>query len=134
MSLNPRIADWRGRVVWIVGASSGIGLATAALLHARGAVVAVSARNEAALSRFAQEHPGAIALPMKAAGDSGKLFGSVTAADVVTAIKKAGGPSIDKRSVRMPKAHIKEAGSHTVAVHLHPEVEVTVTLDIVGRH
>lgn len=77
---------------------------------------------------------GAITLPMKAAGDSGKLFGSVTAADVVTAIKKAGGPGVDKRSVRLPKAHIKEAGSHTVAVHLHPEVEVTVTLDIVGQH
>jgi NAD(P)-dependent dehydrogenase (short-subunit alcohol dehydrogenase family) len=64
MSLNPRIDDWHGRVVWIVGASSGIGRATASLLHARGAIVAVSARNEAALSRFVHEHPGAIALPL----------------------------------------------------------------------
>jgi large subunit ribosomal protein L9 len=62
--------------------------------------------------------------------DSGKLFGSVTANDVVVAIKKAGGPSIDKRAVRLPKAHIKETGSHTVAVHLHPEVDVDVTLEI----
>jgi NAD(P)-dependent dehydrogenase (short-subunit alcohol dehydrogenase family) len=64
MALNPRIEDWRGRVVWIVGGSSGIGRATAAALHARGAVVAVSARSEAALSRFVQEHPGSIALPL----------------------------------------------------------------------
>ena len=77
---------------------------------------------------------GAIPLPMKAAGDAGKLFGSVTAADVVNAVKKAGGPSLDKRSVRLPKAHIKETGSHTVAVHLHPEVDVAITLDIVGQH
>ena len=71
---------------------------------------------------------------MKAAGDAGKLFGSVTAADVVNAVKKAGGPNLDKRSVRLPKAHIKETGSHTVAVHLHPEVDVAITLDIVGQH
>lgn len=77
---------------------------------------------------------GAVSLPMKAAGDTGKLFGSVTANDVVVAIKKAGGPNLDKRSVRLPKAHIKETGSHTVAVQLHPQVEAEVTLEIVGQH
>lgn len=77
---------------------------------------------------------GPVALPMKAAGDAGKLFGSVTASDVVVAIKKAGGPNLDKRSVRLPKAHIKETGSHKVAVHLHPQVEAEVILEIVGQH
>ncbi len=72
---------------------------------------------------------GPVALAVKT-HDSGKLFGSVTANDVVTAIKKAGGPSVDKRSVHLPRAHIKETGTHTVAVHLHPEVDVDVTLDI----
>jgi large subunit ribosomal protein L9 len=76
---------------------------------------------------------GTVALPMKISADTGKLFGSVTANDVVTAIKKAGGPSLDKRVIRLPKAHIKEAGSHTVAVHLHPEVDVEVALDITNR-
>jgi large subunit ribosomal protein L9 len=76
---------------------------------------------------------GPVSLPVKVAGDTGKLFGSVTANDVVVAIKKAGGPSIDKRSVRLPKAHIKEVGSHTVAVHLHPEVDVAVTLEIAAQ-
>jgi len=37
MPLNPRITEWDGRVVWLVGASTGIGRATAALLHRRGA-------------------------------------------------------------------------------------------------
>ncbi|WP_313675115.1 50S ribosomal protein L9 [Mycolicibacterium sp.] len=76
---------------------------------------------------------GSIALAAKVAGDSGKLFGSVTANDVVVAIKKAGGPSIDKRAVRLPKAHIKEVGTHTVGVHLHPQVDVDVTLEIAGQ-
>lgn len=62
MALNPPIRDWKDRVVWIIGASSGIGRATASALHHRGARVAVSARNSAALDRFVLEHPGALAL------------------------------------------------------------------------
>jgi len=66
MSLNPRITDWHGRHVWLVGASTGIGRATAALLHSRGAVVTLSARGAAALDSFVAEHPGARALPLDA--------------------------------------------------------------------
>lgn len=74
---------------------------------------------------------GPVALPMKTAS-AGKLFGSVTAGDVVVAIKKAGGPKLDRRIVRLPKAHIKTVGNHPVAVHLHPEVDVEVTLEVVS--
>lgn len=66
MSLNPRITDWRGKRVWLVGASSGIGLALAEQLHAAGAIVAVSARNAAALDAFVAQHPGAQAFPLDA--------------------------------------------------------------------
>jgi NAD(P)-dependent dehydrogenase (short-subunit alcohol dehydrogenase family) len=62
--LNPRIADWRGRRVWLVGASSGIGLATAVELQARGATVYVSARNVAALSHFVAHRRGAVSFPL----------------------------------------------------------------------
>lgn len=64
MSLNPRIRDWQGRRVWLVGASSGIGRATASALHARGAQVIVSARSEAALNAFAAQHPGSVAIAL----------------------------------------------------------------------
>lgn len=64
MALNPRITDWSGRVVWLVGASTGIGRATATALHARGAQVVVSARNAAALKTFEQAHPGSVGLPL----------------------------------------------------------------------
>jgi len=64
MALNPRMKDWHGRTVWLVGASTGIGRATASALHARGATVVVSARSVAALNAFAGDHPGAAALPL----------------------------------------------------------------------
>jgi len=64
MSQNPRLRDWTGRTVWLVGASSGIGLALAEALHARGARVVVSARQTEALQAFAAAHPGALALPL----------------------------------------------------------------------
>ncbi|GAB3220907.1 50S ribosomal protein L9 [Mycolicibacterium hippocampi] len=76
---------------------------------------------------------GTVELTAKAAGDSGKLFGSVTAADVVAAIKKAGGPNLDKRTVNLPKAHIKTIGTHSVEVRLHPSVDAEVSLNVVAR-
>ena len=65
--MNPPIADWHGLRVWLVGASSGIGEATASALHAQGATVHVSARNANALDSFVQRHPGAVALPLDVA-------------------------------------------------------------------
>ena len=76
---------------------------------------------------------GPVALAVRTAGDSGKLFGSVTAGAVVTAIRKAGGPNLDKRVVRLPKGHIKAVGSHPVTLHVHPEVDVQVALDVVAE-
>jgi NAD(P)-dependent dehydrogenase (short-subunit alcohol dehydrogenase family) len=66
MSLNPPLTHWRGKTVWLLGASSGIGEATAKALHAQGARVFVSARNAQALKAFVQTHPGAVALPLDA--------------------------------------------------------------------
>ncbi len=64
--LNPPMADWHGKTVWIVGASSGIGQATAAALHRLGARVVVSARKAQALAAFVAQHPGSVALALDA--------------------------------------------------------------------
>ena len=64
MALNPPIEQWQGRLAWIVGASSGIGRATAVALAQRGARVVASARGAAALEQLARECPGTFALPL----------------------------------------------------------------------
>ena len=66
MSLNPRITSWAGRTVWLLGASTGIGRATASLLHSKGARVIVSARSAATLDAFVAAHPGSVAIALDA--------------------------------------------------------------------
>jgi large subunit ribosomal protein L9 len=63
------------------------------------------------------------------AGDGGKLFGSVTEADVAAAVKAAGGPLVDKKRVNLP-GHIKTTGAHTVTIELHPDVVATVPVTV----
>lgn len=64
--LNPRMSDWAGKTVWMIGASTGIGRATASALHASGARVVVSARKREALDAFVTDHPGSVALALDA--------------------------------------------------------------------
>jgi NAD(P)-dependent dehydrogenase (short-subunit alcohol dehydrogenase family) len=66
MALNPRTLDWTGRTAWLVGASTGIGRATASALHAAGARVVVSARSHEALDTFVATHPGSLAIALDA--------------------------------------------------------------------
>ncbi len=66
MSLNPKITDWRGKRVWLVGASTGIGRAVAEALHGLGAQVIVSARSAAALQELAKQLAGLQIFPLDA--------------------------------------------------------------------
>ena len=65
----------------------------------------------------------------KSASQGGKLFGSVTPADIVGAVRAQGGPNLDKRLVDIPQ-HIKSTGGHKVVVRLHPDVAVELPLDV----
>lgn len=64
------------------------------------------------------------------AGKEGRLFGSVTAADVAAAVTSAGGPALDRRRIELGSP-IKSLGAHRVTVHLHPEVTATLTVEVV---
>lgn len=72
----------------------------------------------------------AVSLPANA-GENGKLFGAVTPADIVLAVKKAGGPAVDKRSVEIAKP-IKSVGTHTVGLKLTSGVVAHINVDVVA--
>ncbi|MEK8171677.1 50S ribosomal protein L9 [Streptomyces sp. M19] len=65
------------------------------------------------------------------AGDAGRLFGSVTPADIASAIKDAGGPDVDKRRIEVTTP-IKTLGAHQVSIRLHPEVAAKVGVEVVA--
>lgn len=65
------------------------------------------------------------------AGSGGRLFGSVSPADIATAVKAAGGPDLDRRRIEI-KNPIKTVGEHQVTVRLHPEVTATLDVEVTG--
>ena len=69
---------------------------------------------------------------LQKAGVDGKLFGSVTNADVANAIV-AQGFSVDKSQVRMPDGHLKQTGSYPLSIALHPDVVAEITVTVVSE-
>lgn len=65
------------------------------------------------------------------AGDSGRLFGAVTSREVAEAVKAGGGPELDRRTIEIPTP-IKSVGPAQALVRLHPEVQATVSLEVVA--
>ena len=66
------------------------------------------------------------------AGVDGKLFGSVTNADVSEALQKQGF-EVPKAAVRMPQGPLKNVGEHPLKVALHTDVLVTITVLVVAE-
>ncbi|MEU6785714.1 50S ribosomal protein L9 [Nonomuraea angiospora] len=65
------------------------------------------------------------------AGESGRLFGSITTGDIADAVKAAGGPIVDRRRIEIVNP-IKSVGSHRVTIKLHPEVSASVDVEVVA--
>ena len=63
------------------------------------------------------------------AGEEGKLFGSVTAADIAEALSAETGVAVDRRDIHLEEP-IRSVGTHEVTVHLHPEVDPVITIDV----
>lgn len=92
MSLNPKLADWRGQRVWLIGASSGIGEATARLLMAHGARVALTSRSRDTLEKLADGNAVVVPADVTDRASVSAAFDSVLAAfgDIDVAILNAG--------------------------------------------
>jgi large subunit ribosomal protein L9 len=71
-----------------------------------------------------------IRIPVRA-GTEGRLFGSVTAADVAQAVLDQSGVELDRRRLGLEDP-IKTLGMHEITVKLHPEVEFQLTVEVVS--
>ncbi len=67
------------------------------------------------------------------AGAQGRLFGSVSASDIAEAVRKAGGPELDRRRIEI-NTPIRTVGTHQVSVRLHPEVTTTLDVEVRGNN
>jgi len=84
-------------------------------------------------ARAAAERLAGLRVRMRTrAGSGGRLFGSISTADIAAAVKEAGGPDLDRRKIEIGNP-IKTVGAHQVAVRLHPEVSATVEVEVSGE-
>jgi large subunit ribosomal protein L9 len=74
--------------------------------------------------------PKIITIPAKA-GSEGKLYGSVTAADVVEAVEAQTKITLDRKQLHMEP--IKSLGTHSITAKLHADVEFPITIEVVTK-
>src|ERR1700733_14205075 len=90
----------------------------------------VAAEKLAAATALGEKLSGATVQISQKAGVDGRLFGSVTNADIAEALKKQG-YDVPKAAVRMPQGPLKNVGEHQLKIALHSDVVVTVNVTVV---
>ena len=93
----------------------------------------LAAEQLAAAQAQAEKVEGLSVTIARKAGVDGRLFGSVTNADVADALK-AKGFAVEKAAVRMPEGPLKVVGESQVTVSLHTDVTATITVAVVGEN
>lgn len=97
-------------------------------------------RNREARDRREREAATALAAQLRdkrvevraRAGEGGRLFGSVTAADVADAVRDQLGVEVDRRRVQLDEP-LKELGDHEIGVRLHTDVDATLNVAVVAQ-
>ena len=87
----------------------------------------LAAESVGAANTRAEQLNGKEIVIVRKAGDEGRMFGSVTNTDVAEAIS-ATGLAVEKREIRMPSGAIRELGEYEITIHLHSDVNATVTI------
>lgn len=67
------------------------------------------------------------------AGSEGKLFGSVGTEEIRQAVSQASGVEVEKKEIRLPDGPLRVVGDHPVSLHLHADVDASVTVVVVGE-
>ena len=111
-----------------------------AIRWTRGGEKTIESIKKARSSRAVRDHDHAAEIKAKLeaaavnlsvrAGETGRLFGSVTVTDIAGALSDASGEAVDKRTIVVGNP-IKSLGVHQVSVKLHDEVSATVNLNVV---
>lgn len=86
----------------------------------------------AAAEALAEKIDGLMIQITQKTGSEGKLFGSVTSANIAEALETQGF-SIEKSMIRMPQGQLKQVGDHPVSIVLHSEVNAQITVSILGE-
>lgn len=66
------------------------------------------------------------------AGENGKLFGSITSADIAAACKEQFGFDIDKKKINL-SSPIKQSGSSEISVKLYPEISAKLKVEVIAK-
>jgi large subunit ribosomal protein L9 len=93
----------------------------------------VAAEKLAAAQAQGEKLAGSTVQIAQKAGVDGRLFGSVTNADIADALVKQGF-AVEKAQVRLPEGPLKLVGDHAVQISLHTDVLVDVTVSVLGEH
>lgn len=86
----------------------------------------------AAANQRRDQLDGVTVVVARRAGDEGRLFGSVGAADIADAVNDLG-VALGKQELRLPSGPLRSTGEHEVAVHLHPDVEASLKVEVVAE-
>ena len=89
------------------------------------------AKDRGAAEEVAQKLVPKVITVKAKAGAEGRLFGSVTSADVVTAVQEQTGIELDRRKLHLDEP-IKSVGTHQVPARLHTDVEFVITVEVSG--
>ena len=86
----------------------------------------------AAAEALAEKIDGLLIQITQKTGGEGKLFGSVTAANIAEALEEQGF-SIEKSMIRMPQGQLKQVGDHPIIIVFHSDVSAHITVSILGE-
>jgi len=104
-----------------------------AQFEARRSELEASASKKLAVAQARSEQLNALSLTIVSkAGDEGKLFGSIGVRDIADAVTQLG-VEISKSEVRLPDGPVRAIGEYQISIHLHHDVDTSITLNVVAE-